>query len=156
MFEEVVKWIVLGGAALIWILFMIIFIRVASIVFRIIYLAIALQRTHPNRLKMNWTSTDLEQRLWIFRQAKREGLYNEKTDRLRERIWKALQFRLERLQVVLFGLLAGLVVLGAIMAKHWAPWLMLLFFLFFAWGFYGLIRRARLRLLNVFSSEKTL
>ncbi|MBR5591839.1 MAG: hypothetical protein IKW38_04805 [Kiritimatiellae bacterium] len=148
--------IFLGGAGLIWILFLMIFIRIAMILFRIIYLAIALQRAHPNRLKMDWTSPNLEQRLWIFRQAKREGLYDEKTNRLRERLWKALQFRLERLQAVLFGILAGLVVMGAIMAKHWAPWLMLLFFSFFAWGFYVLMRNARLRLLNVFSTETSL
>lgn len=156
MLERIEMGIFLGGAGLIWILFLMIFIRIAMIVFRIIYLAIALQRAHPNRLKMDWTSPNLEQRLWIFRQAKREGLYDEKTNRLRERLWKALQFRLERLQAVLFGILAGLVVMGAIMAKHWAPWLMLLFFSFFAWGFYVLMRNARLRLLNVFSTETSL
>lgn len=156
MLERIEMGIFLGGAGLIWILFLMIFIRIAMILFRIIYLAIALQRAHPNRLKMDWTSPNLEQRLWIFRQAKREGLYDEKTNRLRERLWKALQFRLERLQAVLFGILAGLVVMGAIMAKHWAPWLMLLFFSFFAWGFYVLMRNARLRLLNVFSTETSL
>lgn len=156
MLERIEMGIFLGGAGLIWILFLMIFIRIAMIVFRMIYLAIALQRAHPNRLKMDWTSPNLEQRLWIFRQAKREGLYDEKTDRLRERLATALQFRLERLQAVLFGVLAGLVVMGAIMAKHWAPWLMLLFFSFCAWGFYVLIRKARLRLLNVFSAETSL
>lgn len=156
MLERIGMGIFLGGAGLIWILFLMIFIRTAMIVFRIIYLAIALQRAHPNRLKMDWTSPSLEQRLWIFRQAKREGLYDETTNRLRERLWKALQFRLERLQAVLFGILAGLVVMGAIMAKHWAPWLMLLFFSFFAWVLYVLIRKARLRLLNVFSAESSL
>lgn len=156
MLERIEMGIFLGGTGLIWILFLMIFIRTAMIVFRIIYLAIALQRAHPNRLKMDWTSPNLEQRLWIFRQAKREGLYDEKTDRLRERLATALQFRLERLQAVLFGVLAGLVVMGAIMAKHWAPWLMLLFFSFFAWGFYVLMRNARLRLLNVFSAETSL
>ena len=156
MLERIEMGIFLGGVGLIWILFLMIFIRIAMIVFRIIYLEIALLRAHPNRLKMDWTSPNLEQRLWIFRQAKREGLYDEKTNRLRERLWKALQFRLERLQAVLFGILAGLVVMGAIMAKHWAPWLMLLFFSFFAWGFYVLMRNARLRLLNVFSTETSL
>lgn len=156
MLERIEMGIFLGGAGLIWILFLMIFIRIAIILFRIIYLAIALQRAHPNRLKMDWTSPSLEQRLWIFRQAKREGLYDEKTNRLRERLWKALQFRLERLQAVLFGVLAGLVVMGAIMAKHWVPWLMLLFFSFFAWVLYVLMRNARLRLLNVFSTETSL
>ena len=156
MLERIEMGIFLGGVGLIWILFLMIFIRIAMIVFRMIYLAIALQRAHPNRLKMDWTSPSLEQRLWIFRQAKREGLYDEKTDRLRERLATALQFRLERLQAVLFGVLAGLVVMGALMAKHWAPWLMLIFFSFFAWGFYVLMRNARLRLLNVFSAETSL
>lgn len=156
MLERITMGILLGGVALIGILFLMIFIRTAMIVFRIIYLAIALQRAHPSRLKIEWTSANLEQRLWIFRQAKREGLYDEKTDCLRERIWKVLQFRLERLLAVLFGVLAGVVMMGAVMAKHWAPWLMLFFLLLVAWGFFVFMRNTRLHLLNVFSTGTAL